>query len=287
MGDSEVEHWMGGECGITTFVRGILPHPPYTSPQRGTPVFCDPGGDEDPVDSSYLKRKSSFSQDSCESHESDSEILPSNKRQRITVSAMRQLFAKFNLNDPEEATVSLTSQTHDPQNVSDTGIEPDTPQTPNTSTNKLKPTSEFETSDSSGEKVLDNSDVNDKVEGQQPVKRISTSEDSHVQNGKRQKVDNDVNTENEEDEDQNEEEFHQTKVKSCNTTEDTGGNEEKSEDDTSDEVVKASKRQVEVNDSDAEGNGENSNKVKRTRRLRRGLRLCTNITCYIEQVLYN
>lgn len=213
------------------------------------------------------------------------QILPSNKRQRITVSAMRQLFAQFNLNDPEETTVSLPLRRDDPQNASDEGIEPD----PDNSTHKLNSTSEFDTPDSTGEKEPDNFNTNDKVVGQQPVKRISTSDESPVQNGKRQKVDNDSKTDNEEDDDEQKgEECHQTKTnKSSSPTEVTEGNEDESEDATSNEAVKANKRQAEVNDSDTEGTGENSNKVKRTRRLRRGLRLCTNITCYIEQVLYN
>lgn len=181
--------------------------------------------------------------------------------------------------------MSLPTRTDDPQNASDEGIEPDT----DNSTNKLKLTSDFDSPDSTGDKEPDNSNTNGKMVGQQPVKRITTSDESPDQNGKRQKVENDSKTDDEEDDnEQKGEECHQTKTsKSCSPTDVTEGNEDESEDATSNEAVKANKRQVEVNDSDTEGTGENSNKVKRTRRLRRGLRLCTNITCYIEQVLYN
>lgn len=55
----------------------------------------------------------------------------------------------------------------------------------------------------------------------------------------------------------------------------------------SEDPLKTNKRQAETRESDAEDRGENGSKVKRTRRLRRGLRLCANVTCYIEQVLYN
>ena len=45
------------------------------------------------------------------------------------------------------------------------------------------------------------------------------------------------------------------------------------------------KRQVDI--SDAEDNSEEKPKTKKVRRLKRGLRLCSNITCYIEQIIYN
>lgn len=114
-------------------------------------------------------------------------------------------------------------------------------------------------------------------------KRMSETEASGEQGDKRQKI-SDQETHSEDD-NQDTQETKERKCKKENHEEETGTDEKtlaKSED-----TSKTNKRQADTRGSDAEEREETGSKVKRTRRLRRGLRLCTNITCYIEQVLYN
>ncbi|XP_071549607.1 uncharacterized protein [Panulirus ornatus] len=262
------------ESGIRKFFRGILPNWPHSSPQGGaTPIHNETAetGNEGILckDTSNLKRKSSLLQND-ESDDSDyEENLPSNKRQRITVSAMSRLFAEFSLRDRENIETPST-----PNNENDN----DTPalysqkdkviSIPEQKSQNLTFHNDTDEGTTKTQSINNNDegipDMNSKTARLKQVKRDNKSTElTCTPEGKRQKTDL-LPKQKENDKDI---------LKKCDTT--------------SEETVKTNKRQAETNDNETEENEEHASKVKRTRRLRRGLRLCTNITCYIEQVLYN
>ncbi|XP_042207553.1 uncharacterized protein LOC121856243 isoform X2 [Homarus americanus] len=263
------------ESGMRKFFRGILPHWPDSSPQGGaTPVHnetLDTGnGEFHFTDNTRLKRKSSLLREKDESEDSDyEENLPSCKRQRITVAAMSRLFAKFSLCDGEhsndvppgdksEDTSTTNSNLDEKLAIPAQTSQPD----PSSSGNTEEKDVSTAHSNNNDEDIPN---MNNKVSEFKKVKRDNKPADlDDPPVGKRRKT-GDVASEREE----NDERLPE---KSDAPSEDAGKN---------------NKRQVEVNESDNDEDKERSSKVKRTRRLRRGLRLCTNITCYIEQVLYN
>lgn len=269
------------ESGIRKFIRGILPHWPRSSPQGGaTPTHNeapDAGNEEvNSTQSLELKRKSSFLRNDDDSDDSDyEENLPSHKRQRVTVSAMRRLFAKFSLSDKESADTSTTHNLINGEpsekfslnektnffNIPDDSFESELPALlPSlTSDNPFGKIS----SSSSNNNEDDIPNMNNKDSPITAVKRDNTSTENTKSSldGKRRKTKHTEDTE----------ETNQTDVNKTPAKKSENSN----------------KRHVDISESENEENQENRSKVKRTRRLRRGLRLCTNITCYIEQVIYN
>lgn len=189
--------------------------------------------------------------------------LPSSKRQRITVSAMRRLFAKFSLSDKEGTDGELTSSSNT-EKVPD--IPAYKPHPPNHEQDLASSPPSLTTSSPSRSNSQSNnndSDIPNMNKILATPKKHKSSDLIEAQEGKRRKT-----SELSDSDDDN-------YPKTNNKTKSIGN------------TVKSNKRQVDLSDSDAEGHEEHLSKVKRTRRLRRGLRLCTNITCYIEQVLYN
>lgn len=190
--------------------------------------------------------------------------LPSAKRQRITVSAMRRLFAKFSLSDKEGTDGEVASS-------SMPGKVPDIPaQKPNPPSYERdlspSPPSLISSSPSISNSQSNNNDADIPNMNKIPAtsKKHKTSDSSEAKDGKRRKTSDFSDSDDNDDQ-----------PKMNNKTRSNG------------DIVKSNKRQVDLSDSEAEDHNEHLSKVKRTRRLRRGLRLCTNITCYIEQVLYN
>ncbi|XP_027209567.2 uncharacterized protein [Penaeus vannamei] len=267
MGDSDHEP-PTSESGIRKFFRGILPHWPRSSPQGGaTPTHTDPPdvGNEEATSLSQLKRKSSLLRNHDDSEDSDyEENLPSAKRQRITVSAMRRLFAKFSLSDKEGTDGEVASSSM-PGKVPD--IPAQKPHPPSYEWDlSPSPPSLISSSPSISNSQSNNNDADIPNMNKIPAtsKKHKTSDSSEAKDGKRRKTSDFSDSDDNDDQ-----------PKMNNKTRSNG------------DIVKSNKRQVDLSDSEAEDHNEHLSKVKRTRRLRRGLRLCTNITCYIEQVLYN
>ncbi|XP_064114606.1 nuclear transcription factor Y subunit gamma-like isoform X1 [Macrobrachium nipponense] len=275
MTDTEAEP--PNESGIRKFIRGILPHWPRSSSQGGnTPIHHESaytGNDETNSATNHdLKRKSSQLRNGDDSDDSDyEENLPSYKRQRVTVSAMRRLFAKFTLSDkdPKETATSMTttySQTI--QSLSKGEKNPNLTIPNNSSEYELPalhpPLPEEELSNKTSSNSNNNEDSTpnmNKCSNNATAKRDTISDTTaQSSTGKRQKIKH-----------PSEKSGHQDTQLSnkLNKPENTN------------------KRHVDISDSEDDENKQSGNKVKRTRRLRRGLRLCTNITCYIEQVIYN
>ncbi|KAK7066664.1 hypothetical protein SK128_008165 [Halocaridina rubra] len=279
MGDDESEP-SANESGIRRFIRGILPNWPLSSPQGGTLLTQNEtrytGNDESSSGQTLdMKRKSSLLRNNDDSEDSDyEETLPSHKRQRVTVSAMRRLFAKFSLNDKDTTEPSTVSATESyASNVSSDGVRGSDSNIPRDSSESdlpaLLPTLTNEnSSDTTSLPTINNNvddipNMNNKHLSIQKTKRDSTSTEKKqsLSRGKRQKIGQQINS---------------SKNTQCLLQKAANHVSENN-----------NKRHVEITESDNEDNQENSNKAKRTRKLRRGLRLCTNITCYIEQVLYN
>ncbi|KAK8738898.1 hypothetical protein OTU49_003725 [Cherax quadricarinatus] len=264
------------ESNMRKFFRGILPHWPSSSPQGGaTPIHSEAAetGNEEVScrDKSQLKRKSLLSNDNNESEDSEyEEILPSCKRQRITVSAMSRLFAKFSLHDREPTDIPPTSQGEKDGETyasrSDDKLK--SAVSSKASQQNLNSSKDTSVDTSTGNINNNNEDIPNMNKNSTELKQVKrdniTTDINETSERKRQKTDKITPV--------HEEKSEELQKKDNTTSEDTG---------------KTNKRQAEVNESDAEGDEEHASKVKRTRRLRRGLRLCTNITCYIEQVLYN
>lgn len=189
--------------------------------------------------------------------------LPSAKRQRITVSAMRRLFAKFSLSD-KEGTDGEAASSSTPEKVPDIPAQKTHPPSYERDLSPSPP-SLISSSPSLSNSQSNNNDAD--IPNMNKIlatsKKHKTSDAPEAKDGKRRKT-SDLSDSDDDDQ-----------PKTNNKTRSNG------------DIVKSNKRQVDLSDSDAEGNNEHLSKVKRTRRLRRGLRLCTNITCYIEQVLYN
>nr|XP_045622596.1 uncharacterized protein LOC123773137 isoform X2 [Procambarus clarkii] len=259
------------ESNLKKLFRGIVPHWPSWSAQgAATPIHPEAADSENKEacckDASHLKRKSSLLRENNESDDSDyEETLPSCKRQRITVAAMSRLFAKFSLYDRETTVVSPTSHKDTLASSSDgekSAIPENTPlQILNSPTHTTNDTPEDHSNNN-------DEDIPNMNKNSSEIKQVKcdtiTRDSSEAPEWKRQKIE-DTSPVHEEN-DENLQKKHST---------------------NSEEPIKTNKRQADVNNSDTEENEEHASKVKRTRRLRRGLRLCTNITCYIEQVLYN
>ncbi|XP_050712475.1 protein starmaker-like [Eriocheir sinensis] len=260
--------------GIKTFVHGILPHRPHASPEGGTtPVLSDPGLEDTWTDNSHLKRKSCLEKnESADSDESESEHLPSSKRQRITVSAMRRLFAKFSLSDTDETSQPAPAEAFRPSARDATPRQsPEREDAPQSNTEDVRRTETQE-----GDTIQFTVKLRHE-------KRISETDGDEEHGDKRRKT-NDRENQSDDNQDVIETETDKTETENheAETSDEADKTIAKSEDSS-----KSNKRQAEARESDAEDRGENGSKVKRTRRLRRGLRLCANVTCYIEQVLYN
>ncbi|XP_063877777.1 uncharacterized protein LOC135109881 isoform X2 [Scylla paramamosain] len=235
------------------------------------------GFEDSQCDNSHLKRKSCrVENESDDSDVSDLEHLPSCKRQRITVSAMRRLFAKFSLSDTNETSEPATkreSQAHSGPSGGATAPQHSPDRAP----------ADSDTEDNLNESTQQSSNPN----RSSPVtvrsgKRISESDDDEEHGDKRQRT-NEDQTGGEEEKHEKEETNKQEEQHEDHSNEEN----KKSVAKTSEDMSKNNKRQADTRESDTEDKEEPGSKVKRTRRLRRGLRLCTNITCYIEQVLYN
>ena len=187
---------------------------------------------------------------------------------------MRRLFAKFSLSDTNESSQPATqeeSQAH--SGPSDGATAP--PHSPDRTP-----------ADSDTEDNLNETKQTSNPNRSSPItvrsgKRISESDDDEEHGDKRQRTSEDQTGGGEEEEKHEEEET--TKQEQQHSDEEDHTSVAK----TSEETSKNNKRQADTRESDTEDKEEPGSKVKRTRRLRRGLRLCTNITCYIEQVLYN
>ncbi|XP_068228831.1 transcriptional regulator ATRX homolog [Palaemon carinicauda] len=276
MTDTEAEP--SNESGIRKFIRGILPHWPRSSSQGGnTPTQHDSNyteNDETNSTSSHeLKRKSSQLRNYDDSEDSDfEENLPSNKRQRVTVSAMRRLFAKFTLSekDTKETSSSKTSMYSETIRSLANGDKNHQPSIPYNSSESelpaLLPTIPNEESRDLTARNSNNNEDNipnmNKCSSKATIKRdTSLDATTDFSKGKKQKLKHD--------QEKSENQETQLLSKKLNKPENTN------------------KRHADISDSDDEENKQSGNKAKRTRRLRRGLRLCTNITCYIEQVIYN
>lgn len=189
---------------------------------------------------------------------------------------MRRLFAKFSLSDTNESSQPDTqeeSQTHSTASEDITAQQHSPDRVP---------------ADSDTEDNLNNSTHHTSNPNRSsPVtvrsgKRISESDDDEEHGDKRQKTSEDQTGSEEEDKQEKEETSTQEEQHKDHSDE-----ENKTVAKTSEDTSKSNKRQADTRESDTEDKEEPGSKVKRTRRLRRGLRLCTNITCYIEQVLYN
>lgn len=195
---------------------------------------------------------------------------------------MRRLFAKFSLSDTDE-----DSQPAITEASATTAMAPSASE----ATPRHSPESE-NTKQSDAEEDLDESrtDTQDTNPNHfsaktRPEKRISETETSEELGDKRQKTsDQEAHSD---DNNQDTKETKERKEESESDNEEAGDEEAAKAVVKSDDTSKTNKRQADTRESDTEEGAEKSNKVKRTRRLRRGLRLCTNITCYIEQVLYN
>ncbi|XP_045120780.1 cilia- and flagella-associated protein 251-like isoform X2 [Portunus trituberculatus] len=229
-------------------------------------------------DNSRLKRKPCpVENESDDSDESDSEHLPSCKRQRITVSAMRRLFAKFSLSDTNGSSQPDTKgESQANSEPSDGATAP--PHSPD------RPPADSDTENNLNESTQQTSNLN----RSSPVtvrsgKRISESDDDEEHGDKRQRTSEDQAGGEEEEKHEKEETTEQEEQREDHSNEEDNKSVAKAPEDTS----KNNKRQADTRESDTDDKEEPGSKVKRTRRLRRGLRLCTNITCYIEQVLYN
>ena len=198
-----------------------------------------------------------------------SQNLPSLKRQRVTVSAMRRLFAKFSLSDRDPKDTSSRKALTDSDTINNSG-ERNQRNIPRNSSASDLPALLPSSSQDDSSVINDSSNSNNNKDipnmnecsNHTTVKRDTTSSDnaSESSKGKRQKTTHSAH-----------------KLKNQETKNSPDEN----------RLENTNKRQADVNDSDNEEEQQNENKVKRTRRLRRGLRLCTNITCYIEQVIYN
>lgn len=197
------------------------------------------------------------------------------------MSAMRRLFAKFSLCDTDE-----TSQPATPGESSRAASAPsDGATTPQHSPNRAA---------TPGSDTEDNLDENrarhsSSLNRSSPVtarseKRISETDSNEEHGDKRQRTSGRQTDSEEEDKTEKEE----TREEEENHKEDSeNGESDKIVATTSEDALRNNKRQADTRESDTEDKEKTGSKVKRTRRLRRGLRLCTNITCYIEQILYN
>lgn len=205
---------------------------------------------------------------------------PSSKRQRITVSAMRRLFAKFSISDTDETSQPATLE----ESSREASAPTDGATTHQHNTNR-PPTPESDTEGSldenraqQGSSPNQSSPVTVRTE-----KRISETDYNEEHGDKRQRTSGSQSDSEGEDKPETQEKDEEEK----NKEDSEDGETDKTVATTSEDLSKNNKRQADTRESDTEDKERTGSKVKRTRRLRRGLRLCTNITCYIEQVLYN
>ncbi|XP_076048494.1 uncharacterized protein LOC143029624 isoform X2 [Oratosquilla oratoria] len=216
------------------------------------------------------KRKAPSTTVNEDSENSDTEeILPSNKRQRVTVSAMRKLFAKFTINDDEKqvnesaenvvnVNTNLQATQDDKSEVTSkesiTQAKAEEPENVNNDDDDEKPLNlSFKAS------VQDDaSSVKDKVTADNATETSSLTIEPYENEA------NDL-TQNKTEDDENNSDKNKDKANVLNNKRNA---EEKTENSDSDDDIPVPK-------------------VKKTRRLRRGLRLCANVSCYIEQVIYN
>ncbi|KAG0711407.1 hypothetical protein GWK47_020661 [Chionoecetes opilio] len=269
--------------GIETFVRDILPRHPRATPEGGSsPVPSDPGFEEPPCDNAHLKRKSCLvAEESADSDEADSEHLPSSKRQRITVSAMRRLFAKCNLSDTCDASQPATPEgsgraasapphgastpQHCPRTAAASESDTEGAADENRSRQNNHPDQSSPVTERSDKRISDKDSGEEHGDKRQRTTKRGTDRDKKEKGGKRAT---------------NKEKKQPKEDRDAEKTDNTVAT-------TSEDVLKNNKRQAETQESDTEDKRQPDSKVKRTRRLRRGLKLCSNITCYIKQVLYN
>lgn len=196
------------------------------------------------------------------------------------MSAMRRLFAKFSLSDKDEVSQSATI-----------GVPKRATLTP--LSREATPRHIPERKDAPQSGTEDTLDERTEKHGSSPhqfsgkawsEKRISETDTNEEHGDKRQKT---SDQETSEDENQDTRQIKERKEENENNEEETSVKEVEKTVVKSEDTSKTNKRQADTRESDTEDREETGNKVKRTRRLRRGLRLCTNITCYIEQILYN
>ena len=181
--------------------------------------------------------------------------MPSNKRQRITVSAMQRLFASFTLNetDPTPAAHINTLASGDTKTITISADNNSTKPTPRISNNVFQTPAVIQ---------------NLKLEQQSRCKNHTSQSSTNNNNNNAKNTPNRNNPEKKN-------HFQNT------------NNEEKDISTTSTANLSVGKRQADQSDNDEPAVEASSPKSKKTRTLKRGLRLCSSITCYIEQVIYS